>query len=167
MNNPLYFPGDEDSAKLNCCLYSNNCQAYNQVRPLDTCSQYSPPFFGKLNFCTHKLKNSYSYTNQYDFYTTFNVLFVFTAFGFGDPHIKTLDRLEYDYNGIGEYWLLMSSKMSIQVRSQIAWDTSGNPVNASVFAACGIQVPENPGQNVSDRVFVAMDASRTGTLLEL
>lgn len=90
------------------------------------------------------------------------MLFVFTAFGFGDPHIKTLDGLEYDYNGIGEYWLLMSSILSIQVRSQVAWDTNGNPVNASVFAACSIQVPEGPGQNISDRVYVAMDASRTG-----
>lgn len=51
MYNPLFYPGDpggEDAAKRDCCLYSNNCQAFNQVRPLDTCARYIPPFFGKI-----------------------------------------------------------------------------------------------------------------------
>lgn len=48
MYNPLYY-GDfakEEQAKRDCCLYSNNCQMYNRVRPLDTCARFTPPSFG-------------------------------------------------------------------------------------------------------------------------
>jgi hypothetical protein len=79
---------------------------------------------------------------------------------FGDPHITTLDGLAYDYNGIGEYWLIKSPVLQVQARTSQATDgVSGAPVNASIFTAFAIQVPEAVGQNLSDRVVVLMTSS--------
>ena len=80
---------------------------------------------------------------------------------FGDPHITTLDGFLYDYNGIGEYWMIRSDKLSFQSRTESAWDANGVPVNASVFSAFGIQVPIAVNQNMSDRVFVEMNSQRS------
>ena len=35
-----------------------------------------------------------------------NLFFFKLAWGFGDPHIATLDDLKYTFNGLGEYRLL-------------------------------------------------------------
>ena len=40
----------------------------------------------------------------------------FSAFLRGDPHISTPDGLEYEYNGIGEFHLLKSNTIQLQVR---------------------------------------------------
>ena len=49
----------------------------------------------------------------------------------------------------------------------MAWDSSGKPVNASVFAAFGVQIPNGPEQNMSDRVFVEMNDQRNGMINDL
>ena len=42
----------------------------------------------------------------------------------GDPHLKTLDGMVYDFQGLGEYWLIRTSEGSgIQVR-QVAWKSN-------------------------------------------
>ena len=81
---------------------------------------------------------------------------------FGDPHITTLDGFSYDYNGIGEYWMIKSELLTVQARTAAAWDSSGNPVSASVFSAFAIQVPEGINQTASDRAFLEMNEHRTG-----
>ena len=81
---------------------------------------------------------------------------------YGDPHLTTLDGFSYDYNGIGEYWMIKSEVLSVQTRTAAAWDTSGNPVSASVFSAFAVQVPESVNQTSSDRAFLEMNENRTG-----
>ena len=57
---------------------------------------------------------------------------------FGDPHIRTVDGLDYTFNGLGEYWLLKSNVVdgfSVQGRTGKAWDKEGNDVGATVFTA--------------------------------
>ena len=83
---------------------------------------------------------------------------------FGDPHITTLDGLAYDYNGIGEYWMIKSEMLSVQARTSAAWDIDGRPVSASVFSAFAIQRPTGVNQTLSDRVFLEMNADRTSML---
>ncbi len=69
----------------------------------------------------------------------------------GDPHFMTLDDVSYDYNGIGEYWLIKSPVLHVQVRLVQAVDISNTPVNGSVIGACAVQVPA-----ASDRVHVQL-----------
>ena len=74
----------------------------------------------------------------------------------GDPHITTYDGLNYDYNGIGEYWLIKSSALHVQVRTVQAKDGNGQLVKASVFGAFTLQVPQGLNQNVSDKMHLKM-----------
>ena len=81
---------------------------------------------------------------------------------FGDPHIITLDNFAYDYNGIGEYWMIKSDLLSVQARTSFAWDSFNKPVSASIFSAFAIQRPGGVNQTPSDRAFLEMNEDRTG-----
>lgn len=59
---------------------------------------------------------------------TFDVsVFIFTAQAAGDPHLTTLDRKDYTFNGIGDFVLLqdVNSSMVVQVRAVQTKDTDG------------------------------------------
>ena len=87
---------------------------------------------------------------------------------YGDPHITTLDGFSYDYNGIGEYWMIKSDLLNVQARTAAAWDSSSNLVRASVFSAFAVQIPEGlKNQTESDRALVEMNEYRTGMRPEL
>jgi hypothetical protein len=88
-----------------------------------------------------------------------------TGWIFGDPHIKTLDGLAYDYNGVGEYWPIKSPVLQVQACTSQATDAvSDVPGNASIYTAFTIQLPETVGPHLSDHV-VAMLTSNTCKLL--
>ena len=55
----------------------------------------------------------------------------------GDPHIVTLDGLEYTFNGRGEFTLIQTtdSLFTVQGRMIAAKDQNGNPVSATLFSA--------------------------------
>lgn len=59
----------------------------------------------------------------------------------GDPHLTTLDRKDYTFNGIGDFVLLqdVNSSMVVQVRAIQTRDTGGILQNASVFSAIAMQ----------------------------
>jgi hypothetical protein len=74
----------------------------------------------------------------------------------GDPHFTTLDGTTYDYNGIGEYWLIKSAVLAVQVRLVQAVDANNVPVSGSVVAACAVQVPTVAQQSATARVHVQL-----------
>ena len=78
---------------------------------------------------------------------------------FGDPHISTLDGQSYDYNGIGEYWMIKSPALYIQGRTEQAKDIYSKLVAGSVFGAYAIQIPESANKTMSDRIFLRMGSS--------
>ena len=55
----------------------------------------------------------------------------------GDPHIITLDGLEYTFNGRGEFILIQTTNdlLTVQGRMIAAKDRNGNPVPATLFSA--------------------------------
>ena len=85
-----------------------------------------------------------------------------TGNSFGDPHVTTLDGLEYDYNGIGEYWMIKSNVINVQARTIVALNRFNEPVNASVFGAYGIQVPSSDVEGLRSRIHIEMTSDRTG-----
>ncbi|KAL5012552.1 hypothetical protein ScPMuIL_011103 [Solemya velum] len=71
----------------------------------------------------------------------------------GDPHLVTLDGLEYTFNGIGEYVLVedKNSSVVIQVRAVPTQDKDGRSQNASVFSAIALAL-----RNSSDVVEIRL-----------
>lgn len=59
------------------------------------------------------------------------------AWGMGDPHIVTLDGLQYTFNGRGEFTLLemVDNSFTLQGRMEVATDSNGTAVSATVFSA--------------------------------
>jgi len=82
----------------------------------------------------------------------------------GDPHIKTMDDLQYVFNGLGEYWLVKSESIELQARTVRAWNTLGQPsTTGTVFGGIsGRALYEESNMTVSSaRVHVEMTADRT------
>ncbi|XP_052784322.1 uncharacterized protein LOC128220099 isoform X2 [Mya arenaria] len=57
----------------------------------------------------------------------------------GDPHISTLDRMNYTFNGLGEYTLLLTESnntwFTLQARTERAVKHDGNLSDATIFSA--------------------------------
>ena len=76
---------------------------------------------------------------------------VFTATGFGDPHMITLDGVEYTFNGYGEYEILKVAgpDFKLQGRMQpLINDDDGTKTRATVYKAFAMK------ENTSDVVQV-------------
>lgn len=51
----------------------------------------------------------------------------------GDPHIKTLDGIEYTFNPRGYVHLIRSDSFSLQARTDLAKVTNGSNAKATVY----------------------------------
>ncbi|XP_078337855.1 protein mesh-like isoform X2 [Crassostrea virginica] len=80
----------------------------------------------------------------------------------GDPHLKTLDGLEYSFNGVGEFHFILSKNASFesQIRFERAKNTQGGLVDASVCTAFVAEVT-----NSTDRVEVRLNPIRTADVI--
>ena len=74
----------------------------------------------------------------------------FTATGFGDPHMITLDGVEYTFNGYGEYEILKVAgpDFTLQGRMQPLINDDGSKTRATVYKAFAMK------ENASDVVQV-------------
>jgi hypothetical protein len=53
----------------------------------------------------------------------------------GDPHIFTLDGLQYTFNGLGEFTMIKSDNFTLQGRMVQAVNDDGQLVQGTVFSA--------------------------------
>ncbi|XP_056012711.1 sushi domain-containing protein 2-like [Ostrea edulis] len=79
----------------------------------------------------------------------------------GDPHLTTLDRKDYTFNGIGDFVLLqdVNSSMVVQVRAIQTRDTNGILQNASVFSAVAMKTKS------SDKIEIYKTSEGTADIL--
>ena len=54
------------------------------------------------------------------------------AWGWGDPHITTIDGRRYTFNGLGEYVLMRTNSSSFEFQGRT---TLANNSNATIFSA--------------------------------
>jgi len=88
-----------------------------------------------------------------------NIVVIF----WGDPHFQTMDKLQYTFNGLGEYWLVKSEKFNLQARTLRAWNNDGEFSDwGTVFAAVAgeAKYQESTTTVTSDRVHVEMPPDR-------
>lgn len=76
------------------------------------------------------------------------------AIGFGDPHMITLDGVEYTFNGYGEYHIIHvdGPEFNLQGRMQPLVDQSGNTTKATVYKAFAMK--HNNSDIVQVRPFI-------------
>jgi len=79
----------------------------------------------------------------------------FVATTFGDPHIITLDGVEYTFNGYGEYHILLVAgpDFNLQGRMQPLINEDGSVARATVYKAFAMK------ENGSDVVQVTFGMS--------
>ncbi|KAI0239247.1 hypothetical protein LSAT2_010015 [Lamellibrachia satsuma] len=63
---------------------------------------------------------------------------VIPARSFGDPHIITMDGLQYTFNGLGEFWLIRSDDFLMQGRATQAKTAEGDVTMATAWTAIGM-----------------------------
>ena len=76
----------------------------------------------------------------------------------GDPHIRTTDGLDYTFNGLGEYTLIVTTdkNFTLQGRTARALDNDGKEMQATIFSAFAAQDID------SDRFHAQMNTTRDG-----
>ena len=77
----------------------------------------------------------------------------------GDPHLITTDNFYYDFNAIGEFWLINTTDASFTLQGRLAQmqTSAGVGVNASVFVGFAAQQPGYA------KVEVELNPTRDGT----
>lgn len=104
-----------------CCGIAQLCDLFLERRPPDDCSAYVPPAWSML-MCTNTLAFNLIFlamhpTEREKYFPATS--FSSAAWGWGDPHITTLDGKCYTFNGWGEYILAStSSDFTLQGRTQ-------------------------------------------------
>ena len=61
-----------------------------------------------------------------------------TGWGWGDPHINTLDKLPYTFNGLGEYRMIETEDNSFQMQGRT--DRVRANISATEFVALAFSI---------------------------
>ncbi|XP_055997524.1 uncharacterized protein LOC125645548 [Ostrea edulis] len=84
---------------------------------------------------------------------------------FGDPHITTLDGLDYTFNGYGEYTMIRINTsittFELQARTELATTENGTTINATIFSAFVAQ------DQTGSKVQVEMSRNKTGMIIRV
>ncbi|CAH2296000.1 sushi domain-containing 2 [Pelobates cultripes] len=102
-----------------CCLWSDNCQRYLELRPSSDCRTYKPPR---------------------------------VASAFGDPHFITFDNVSFTFKGRGEYVLVTSPYMSLDIQGRTQPAKFLNGSYSSVTGFSSIAMKENNSDVIEIRL---------------
>ncbi|XP_048727085.2 uncharacterized protein LOC125645542 [Ostrea edulis] len=84
---------------------------------------------------------------------------------FGDPHITTLDGLDFTFNGYGEYTMIRintsTTAFELQARTELATTKNGTTINATIFSAFVAK------DQTGSKVQVEMSRNKTGMIIRV
>ncbi|CAD5120106.1 DgyrCDS8684 [Dimorphilus gyrociliatus] len=103
------------------------------------------PYFHRTNFlidlrakqdCCINSDNCNDYISYRPIDNCFRYRPPFFSWGFGDPHVQTLDAFTYTFNGLGEYSLIEADEFDIQARTyRVTNENTGELAFATSYAA--------------------------------
>ena len=75
------------------------------------------------------------------------IIFISPGGGWGDPHITTLDKTTYTFNGLGEYILLdiADPPFQLQFRTARALNKDNVPTDATIYSAFAVRERPDDG----------------------
>ena len=82
---------------------------------------------------------------------SYSTLYVYIAWGRGDPHITTLDGRQYTFNGWGEYFLIVlnGSDFMMQCRTEPVFNSTATRFSGFAFGVQNDSVVEVISQIVT------------------
>ncbi|KAL3837565.1 hypothetical protein ACJMK2_022913 [Sinanodonta woodiana] len=87
----------------------------------------------------------------------------FFAFFWGDPHIETLDKKKFTFNGWGEYTLVSlnttNTTFTLQSRTARASKADGNNTDATIFSAFAAK------DNIGANIHVELNETKNGLII--
>ncbi|KAL3837566.1 hypothetical protein ACJMK2_022914, partial [Sinanodonta woodiana] len=87
----------------------------------------------------------------------------FFAFFWGDPHIETLDKKKFTFNGWGEYTLVSlnttNTTFTLQSRTARAMKADGNNTDATIFSAFAAK------DNIGANIHVELNETKNGLIV--
>lgn len=146
---------DEEPFAFCCSAGSDLCSLFYEKRPLSTAvtvPERPRPcichFFGCLFGCNRRPRRRRPFRR------------FFRAWFFGDPHISTLDGLQYTFNGLGDYVLIrtLDGLLHLHGRTERPERSEGKLSNATVFSGFALKT------NTSDTAQIEFDDSKTGNM---
>ena len=141
------------------CQPTNSAKALNWKLKQNTATQYV--------VSAYKLTTSSKYNMIYFCSVTLLLLRnELSALTWGDPHIRTLDNVEYVFNGLAEYWMIESDSLELQARTVPAWDGQRQPTtNGTVLGAVAARALylQSNRTTSSAHVHVEMPTDRTSS----
>ncbi|WAR22474.1 SVEP1-like protein, partial [Mya arenaria] len=130
-----------------CCYYRNS-RRFVERRPLVGGLYHYHPSFSARKHAIYDvgMKQKCCKSNYYDLYYQLHPIgtcYTRSPYSqgnfWGDPHIITLDRMNYTFNGLGEYTLLLTESnntwFTLQARTERAIKHDGNLSDATIFSA--------------------------------
>ena len=97
-----------------CCAWTDSfttCRNnYANRRTTPDCDNYDPPSVGKVQLKTEGTKlPQKSFLPLQMIHHCFTSTNIFQGGSYGDPHMITLDALQYTFNGAGEFWMVRTN----------------------------------------------------------
>ena len=89
----------------------------------------------------------------------FIIFFISSGGGWGDPHITTLDKRTFTFNGLGEYILLdiPDGPFQLQFRTARALNKDNEPTDATIYSAFAVRERPEDGTLLQVELNTAKD----------
>ncbi|KAL3836478.1 hypothetical protein ACJMK2_021910, partial [Sinanodonta woodiana] len=155
------------------CCYDVRTGQYQETRPrAGGFQEYHSILYSKQNkaidsrmkeYCCQRTSLCHLYYELRPVSTCYNLFPFFFATFWGDPHIETLDKMKFTFNGWGEYTLVSLNTTNVtfdlQSRTSRAVKVDGNLTDATIFSAFAAK------DNYGITVHVELNANRDGMII--
>ncbi|KAL3832190.1 hypothetical protein ACJMK2_023853, partial [Sinanodonta woodiana] len=111
------------------------------------------------DYCCHRTNLCHLYYELRPVSRCYNTFPFNFAIFWGDPHIETLDKKKFTFNGLGEYTLVSLDNFQLQSRTSRAERANGSLSNATIFSAFAAK------DNMGSMIHVELNKTKDGLII--